>query len=200
MTNNDRPTEAVITASVGRSLLVIVVLLVVGTSPCGFSLVRAGDWQDHRKSETQPEAAQAEENRMKVIVNLPGLSLHPGTGTHWWKSISFEEQVETARTLERLGYDYIMVPEHIVVHPSLIPRSRALLGALALGGGVHPRRDQDDQGRVPRRRSVPRPDRAGQGACDPRSPLRRTPRRRRVDGLVRMGVRHPRRPVRFPGP
>lgn len=60
---------------------------------------------------------------MKVIVNLPGLSLHPGTGTHWWKTIGFEEQVETARTLERLGYDYIMVPEHIVVHPSLVPRS-----------------------------------------------------------------------------
>jgi len=60
---------------------------------------------------------------MEVIVNLPGLSLHPGTGTHWWTSIGFAEQVEAARTLERLGYDTIQVPEHIVMHPSLIPRS-----------------------------------------------------------------------------
>ena len=60
---------------------------------------------------------------VEVIVNLPGLSLHPGTGTHWWKSISFEERVRAAQELDRLGYDYIMVPEHIVVHPSLLPRS-----------------------------------------------------------------------------
>jgi probable F420-dependent oxidoreductase len=60
---------------------------------------------------------------MEVIVNLPGLSLHPGSGTHWWKSISPAEQVEAARTLERLGFDTIMVPEHIVMHPSLLPRS-----------------------------------------------------------------------------
>jgi hypothetical protein len=29
------------------------------------------------KSETKPEAAEAEESLTKLIVNLPGLSLHP---------------------------------------------------------------------------------------------------------------------------
>jgi probable F420-dependent oxidoreductase len=65
----------------------------------------------------------AKEHQVKVVVNLPGLSLHPGAGTHWWRSISFAEQVRAAQELDRLGYDYIMVPEHIVVHPSLVPRS-----------------------------------------------------------------------------
>jgi probable F420-dependent oxidoreductase len=60
---------------------------------------------------------------MKAIVNLPGLSLHPGSGTHWWRSISSEEQVRAAQELDRLGYDYIQVPEHIVMHPSLLSRS-----------------------------------------------------------------------------
>jgi len=67
--------------------------------------------------------ASAEKVRPTQPTVVAVVGLHPGAGTHWWRSISFEEQVRAAQELDRLGYDYIMVPEHIVVHPSLVPRS-----------------------------------------------------------------------------
>ena len=57
---------------------------------------------------------------MKVLATLPGLSLHPGTGTHWWRSMSFDDRIEAAQALDRLGFDYITIPEHIVVDPRIV--------------------------------------------------------------------------------
>ena len=75
---------------------------------------------------------------MKVLATLPGLSLHPGTGTHWWRSMSFDDRIEAAQALDRLGFDYIMIPEHIVVDPATVCGSGAVLGALALRCRLRP--------------------------------------------------------------
>lgn len=53
---------------------------------------------------------------MKFTCKVPGLSLYPGTATHWWEHASPEDVRTAARTAEELGFDYLSVSEHIVLN------------------------------------------------------------------------------------
>jgi probable F420-dependent oxidoreductase len=52
---------------------------------------------------------------MKITTKVPGMTLYPGTGSHWWASITPEELVTVARRCEELGFDYITISDHIVM-------------------------------------------------------------------------------------
>jgi hypothetical protein len=52
---------------------------------------------------------------MKFRVGMPGMSLYPGTGRHWWESITPTQVREIARKIDRLGYDYVSVSEHLIM-------------------------------------------------------------------------------------
>jgi probable F420-dependent oxidoreductase len=58
---------------------------------------------------------------MKFSIKVPGMSLYPGDGRHWWRDISSREIIEYARTADRLGYDYLTVPEHFVMADEHVP-------------------------------------------------------------------------------
>jgi probable F420-dependent oxidoreductase len=49
-------------------------------------------------------------------VTIPGLSLYPGDEKHWWEGITSEDMVRIAQRADELGYDYLGVPEHVVMH------------------------------------------------------------------------------------
>ena len=50
---------------------------------------------------------------MRFKVTLPGMSLYPGIGRHWWEQITTEEIQRIARAADELGYDELSVPEHL---------------------------------------------------------------------------------------
>ncbi len=52
---------------------------------------------------------------MKFRVGMPGMSLYPGTGRHWWEHITPTQVQEIAREIDRLGYDYVSVSEHLIM-------------------------------------------------------------------------------------
>jgi hypothetical protein len=52
---------------------------------------------------------------MKVLASVPGVNLYPGTVRHWWEDISTEEIVGLASLADELGFDYLTIPEHLVV-------------------------------------------------------------------------------------
>jgi len=53
---------------------------------------------------------------MKISLKAPGLSLYPGTGSHWWKHITSSQLIELAQAADELGYDYLTVSEHFVMN------------------------------------------------------------------------------------
>jgi probable F420-dependent oxidoreductase len=74
---------------------------------------------------------------MKVTTHVPGMSLYPGTGKHWWESISSEQIVEAARRCERLGFDYITISDHIVMNHESTPEMGARwVDSLAAAGFI----------------------------------------------------------------
>jgi probable F420-dependent oxidoreductase len=50
---------------------------------------------------------------MRFKVTLPGMSLYPGIGRHWWEHVTCEELQRMARAADALGYDELNVPEHL---------------------------------------------------------------------------------------
>jgi probable F420-dependent oxidoreductase len=77
------------------------------------------------------------EEIVRFTAHIPGLTLYPGTGTHWWEHITPPEFREIARETDRLGYDYVSVSEHLIMDresaPELGPRwsnSMAAAGVL----------------------------------------------------------------------
>jgi probable F420-dependent oxidoreductase len=52
---------------------------------------------------------------MKLLTKLPGLTLYPGRGDHWWKEITPDEFRMLARAVDRLGFDFVAIPEHILL-------------------------------------------------------------------------------------
>ena len=77
---------------------------------------------------------------MKFRVGMPGMSLYPGTGRHWWEHITPTQVQEIAREIDRLGYDYVSVSEHLIMDrhsvPELGPRWSHSLAASSLLVGV----------------------------------------------------------------
>jgi probable F420-dependent oxidoreductase len=58
---------------------------------------------------------------MKITVKVPGMTLYPGTGRHWWETITSAQMVMLARRSEELGFDYITIPDHIVMNGESTP-------------------------------------------------------------------------------
>jgi probable F420-dependent oxidoreductase len=52
---------------------------------------------------------------VKFTIHVPGMTLYPGTGRHWWEHISSAQMAMLARRAEDLGFDYITVSDHIVM-------------------------------------------------------------------------------------
>jgi probable F420-dependent oxidoreductase len=50
---------------------------------------------------------------VRFKVTLPGMSLYPGIGKHWWERITCAEIQRIARVAEELGYDELSVPDHL---------------------------------------------------------------------------------------
>jgi probable F420-dependent oxidoreductase len=58
---------------------------------------------------------------MKFNLALPGQSLYPGNEKLWSKDITGEQMRTIARTADQLGFDYLRVGEHIVMHERWVP-------------------------------------------------------------------------------
>jgi probable F420-dependent oxidoreductase len=58
---------------------------------------------------------------MKLTIKIPGMTLYPGTGRHWWESITSEQIAELARRSEKLGFDYITISDHVVMNRESTP-------------------------------------------------------------------------------
>jgi hypothetical protein len=58
---------------------------------------------------------------VKFTVTLPGLTLYPGIGSHWWERMTADQFAEAAQTFDELGYDYILVPTHFVMNRQWAP-------------------------------------------------------------------------------
>jgi Luciferase-like monooxygenase len=57
----------------------------------------------------------ARDEAMKFRVGMPGMSLYPGTGRHWWEQITPTQVKTIAGEIDRLGYDYVSVSEHLIM-------------------------------------------------------------------------------------
>jgi hypothetical protein len=53
------------------------------------------------------------------------MSLYPGGVDHWWKTITCEQFQAIARRCDELGYDAIVIPEHIIMSTSHAPQMGA---------------------------------------------------------------------------
>ena len=72
---------------------------------------------------------------MKLTVKVPGLTLYPGTGTHWWERITSEQIVDVARRCDELGFDYLLVPDHLAMNHASVPEmGRRWVHSLAAAG------------------------------------------------------------------
>jgi probable F420-dependent oxidoreductase len=58
---------------------------------------------------------------VKITAALPGMTLYPGRGTHWWQTITSEEMVMLARRYEALGFDYLKIPYHLAMNRESAP-------------------------------------------------------------------------------
>jgi probable F420-dependent oxidoreductase len=58
---------------------------------------------------------------VKVTVKIPGMTLYPGTGSHWWRSITSAQMVALSRRCDELGFDFITVSDHVVVDRASAP-------------------------------------------------------------------------------
>jgi probable F420-dependent oxidoreductase len=58
---------------------------------------------------------------MKITTSLPGMTLYPGTGKHWWETISSEEMVTLARRYDELGFDYLKISYHLAMNHESAP-------------------------------------------------------------------------------
>jgi hypothetical protein len=52
---------------------------------------------------------------MKFSMMVPGLTLYPGRGKHWWENVEPGDVAKLARRAEELGYEYLFVPTHFIV-------------------------------------------------------------------------------------
>jgi probable F420-dependent oxidoreductase len=74
---------------------------------------------------------------MKFVVKLPGMTLYPGRGKHWWETITPDEMVTIAQRSEELGYDYLEVPTHFVMnHESAAEMGTRWVHSLSAAGFV----------------------------------------------------------------
>lgn len=77
---------------------------------------------------------------MKFSAHVPGLTLYPGSARHWWERITPEEFRSLAAEIDRLGFDYIFVSEHLIMDrasaPELGPRWSHSLAAAGVLAGV----------------------------------------------------------------
>jgi len=53
---------------------------------------------------------------MRFALKLPGMTLYPGRGKHWWEHITAEQMLEIAQRTDALGYDYLELPSHFVMN------------------------------------------------------------------------------------
>jgi probable F420-dependent oxidoreductase len=58
---------------------------------------------------------------VKLLTKLPGLTLYPGLGTHWWERITPDEFRMLAREVDRLGFDYVSISEHLIMDKASAP-------------------------------------------------------------------------------
>jgi len=58
---------------------------------------------------------------MKIQTKVPGMSLYPGTGRHWWEQVTAPQVQALARETERLGFDVVAVPDHLVMDSGSAP-------------------------------------------------------------------------------
>ncbi len=52
---------------------------------------------------------------MKFGVGVPGLIQYPPVMSRWEPEMSHGDIIRVARTADELGYDWVTVPEHIVI-------------------------------------------------------------------------------------
>jgi len=134
---------------------------------------------------------------MKISIKIPGMTLYPGTGRHWWESITSEQIVAIAKRCEALGFDHVSISDHIVMNRESAPEMGARwvhsLSAAGFGRRLRPRRDEPDHRRPARRRPVPQPDRAGEGPVDAGLPVRGAAGPAPARRLQAVGVRAGRR-------
>jgi probable F420-dependent oxidoreductase len=52
---------------------------------------------------------------MKFTAHVPGMTLYPGIGKHWWEHATPDDIAIAAQESERVGIDYLTVSEHIVM-------------------------------------------------------------------------------------
>jgi probable F420-dependent oxidoreductase len=57
---------------------------------------------------------------MKITTKIPGMTLYPGTGRHWWQSITSEQLVTVTRRCEELGFDSIGIPYHLAMNSDYV--------------------------------------------------------------------------------
>jgi probable F420-dependent oxidoreductase len=62
---------------------------------------------------------------MKISIKIPGMTLYPGTGRHWWESITSEQIVAIAKRCEALGFDHVSISDHIVMNRESAPEMGA---------------------------------------------------------------------------
>jgi hypothetical protein len=53
---------------------------------------------------------------LKFATKLPGMTLYPGRGKHWWENITAAEMADLAGRIDALGYDYLELPTHFVMN------------------------------------------------------------------------------------
>jgi probable F420-dependent oxidoreductase len=58
---------------------------------------------------------------VKISAALPGMTLYPGRGDHWWQTITSEQMVMLARRYETLGFDYLKIPYHLAMNVESVP-------------------------------------------------------------------------------
>jgi probable F420-dependent oxidoreductase len=58
---------------------------------------------------------------MKITTKVPGMTLYPGTGRHWWESVTSEQMVAVARRCEELGFDSIQISYHLAMNRESAP-------------------------------------------------------------------------------
>jgi Luciferase-like monooxygenase len=77
---------------------------------------------------------------VKFRTHMPGLTLYPGAGKHWWEHITPEELRQIAQETDRLGFDYVSISEHLIMDresaPELGPRWSHSIAAAGVLLGV----------------------------------------------------------------
>ena len=56
---------------------------------------------------------------MKFGLSIPGMTLMPGTSEPWESSVTPADMLRVARAADRLGYEWISVPEHVLMLKSM---------------------------------------------------------------------------------